>query len=169
MARVVFGVGGVHRVWWLRRSSVDRPTPWAQRGGRVDVPRRLDPGELCASDRATAFCGVGGLSHGFRRVGFRVSAGIEVDKTCKHAFGSRTWRRGGEGGCEPGAGSARTPVDRQRSFGAGQEAESLKGGAQKPRQVQGALRGSCRSVRPGAGSSDGSDGNRAGVMNVGRW
>ena len=32
------------------------------------------------------FCGVGGLSHGFRRVGFRVSAGVDVDRTCKHAF-----------------------------------------------------------------------------------
>ena len=32
------------------------------------------------------FCGAGGLSHGFRRVGFRVSAGIDVDRTCKHAF-----------------------------------------------------------------------------------
>lgn len=32
------------------------------------------------------FCGIGGLSHGFRRVGFRVSAGIDVDGTCQHAF-----------------------------------------------------------------------------------
>ncbi len=32
------------------------------------------------------FCGVGGLSHGFRRVGFRVSAGVDVDRTCKYAF-----------------------------------------------------------------------------------
>ena len=32
------------------------------------------------------FCGVGGLSHGFRRAGFRVYAGIDVDKTCRHAF-----------------------------------------------------------------------------------
>ena len=31
-------------------------------------------------------CGVGGLSHGFRRVGFPVVAGIDVDRTCKHAF-----------------------------------------------------------------------------------
>ena len=34
------------------------------------------------------FCGIGGLSHGFRRVGFRVSAGIDVDRTCQHAFES---------------------------------------------------------------------------------
>ncbi len=32
------------------------------------------------------FCGAGGLSHGFRRVGFRVAAGIDADSTCKHAF-----------------------------------------------------------------------------------
>ena len=32
------------------------------------------------------FCGAGGLSHGFRRVGFRVSAGIDVNETCQYAF-----------------------------------------------------------------------------------
>lgn len=32
------------------------------------------------------FCGVGGLSHGFRRVGFRISAGIDMDRTCQYAF-----------------------------------------------------------------------------------
>lgn len=33
-----------------------------------------------------AFCGVGGLSHGFRRVGFQISAGIDVDRSCQYAF-----------------------------------------------------------------------------------
>ena len=32
------------------------------------------------------FCGVGGLSHGFRRVGFQVSAGIDIDGKCQYAF-----------------------------------------------------------------------------------
>ena len=32
------------------------------------------------------FCGAGGLSHGFRRAGFRVAAGIDIDPTCRHAF-----------------------------------------------------------------------------------
>lgn len=32
------------------------------------------------------FCGVGGLSHGFRRAGFNVIAGIDVDPDCAHAY-----------------------------------------------------------------------------------
>ena len=32
------------------------------------------------------FCGVGGLSHGFRRAGFNVVAGVDVDGTCRYAF-----------------------------------------------------------------------------------
>ena len=50
---------------------------------------------MSASTRARAlndwsvvdvFCGAGGLSHGFRRAGFRVAAGIDVDRTCRYAF-----------------------------------------------------------------------------------
>ncbi len=32
------------------------------------------------------FCGVGGLTHGFVKEGFKVDAGIDFDKTCKYAF-----------------------------------------------------------------------------------
>ena len=32
------------------------------------------------------FCGVGGLSHGLRRVGFHVAAGLDADATCGYAF-----------------------------------------------------------------------------------
>lgn len=32
------------------------------------------------------FCGIGGLSHGFRRAGFNVVAGIDADGTCRYAF-----------------------------------------------------------------------------------
>jgi len=32
------------------------------------------------------FCGVGGLSHGFRRERFKVIAGFDIDKSCKYAF-----------------------------------------------------------------------------------
>lgn len=32
------------------------------------------------------FCGVGGLSHGFYRAGFRIAAGIDADITCRYAF-----------------------------------------------------------------------------------
>ena len=32
------------------------------------------------------FCGIGGLSHGLRREGFLVSAGVDADPTCENAF-----------------------------------------------------------------------------------
>ena len=32
------------------------------------------------------FCGIGGLSHGLQRAGFEVSAGVDADETCRHAF-----------------------------------------------------------------------------------
>jgi DNA (cytosine-5)-methyltransferase 1 len=34
------------------------------------------------------FCGVGGLTHGFEKEGFHVAAGIDFDKSCRHAFES---------------------------------------------------------------------------------
>ena len=32
------------------------------------------------------FCGVGGLSHGLRREGFRIAAGVDVDEQCRYPF-----------------------------------------------------------------------------------
>ena len=32
------------------------------------------------------FCGIGGLTHGFRLEGFKVDAGIDLDSTCKFAY-----------------------------------------------------------------------------------
>jgi site-specific DNA-cytosine methylase len=32
------------------------------------------------------FCGVGGLTHGFVKEGFRVLAGFDSDETCRYAF-----------------------------------------------------------------------------------
>lgn len=32
------------------------------------------------------FCGVGALSHGLKRAGFRIVAGYDTDRRCKHAF-----------------------------------------------------------------------------------
>ena len=32
------------------------------------------------------FCGAGGLSHGLRRAGFHVAAGVDADETCRYAF-----------------------------------------------------------------------------------
>jgi DNA (cytosine-5)-methyltransferase 1 len=32
------------------------------------------------------FCGVGGMTHGFLKEGFRVRAGVDVDRTCRFAF-----------------------------------------------------------------------------------
>ena len=39
------------------------------------------------------FCGVGGLSMGFRAEGFRVVAGIDVDETCRYAYEANTQAR----------------------------------------------------------------------------
>lgn len=32
------------------------------------------------------FCGIGGISHGFKRAGFRVVAGYDIDEGCRYAF-----------------------------------------------------------------------------------
>ena len=32
------------------------------------------------------FCGIGGLSHGFRQAGFQVVAGVDADETCRYAY-----------------------------------------------------------------------------------
>src|SRR2546428_2685440 len=34
------------------------------------------------------FCGIGGLTHGFYKEGFRILAGIDVDPSCKYSFES---------------------------------------------------------------------------------
>ena len=49
----------------------------------ADSPQRVDFNDWAVVD---VFCGAGGLSHGFRRAGFLIAAGIDVDRTCKHAF-----------------------------------------------------------------------------------
>jgi DNA (cytosine-5)-methyltransferase 1 len=38
------------------------------------------------ADVIDLFCGVGGLSLGFRDEGFRVLAGYDIDSTCRHAY-----------------------------------------------------------------------------------
>lgn len=32
------------------------------------------------------FCGIGGISHGFKRAGFRIIAGYDIDEGCRYAF-----------------------------------------------------------------------------------
>ena len=32
------------------------------------------------------FCGIGGLSHGMYRTGFKIIAGFDIDETCKYAY-----------------------------------------------------------------------------------
>lgn len=38
------------------------------------------------ADVVDLFCGIGGLSHGFRKEGFRVLAGIDLDSSCEFAY-----------------------------------------------------------------------------------
>ena len=39
------------------------------------------------------FCGVGGLAYGFVKAGFRVTAGIDTDESCRYAFETNTRSR----------------------------------------------------------------------------
>ena len=32
------------------------------------------------------FCGIGGLSYGFKKAGIEIKAGIDIDKSCRYAF-----------------------------------------------------------------------------------
>ncbi|MCK4493262.1 MAG: DNA (cytosine-5-)-methyltransferase, partial [Methylococcales bacterium] len=32
------------------------------------------------------FCGIGGLSYGFKKVGIKIKAGLDIDKSCQYAF-----------------------------------------------------------------------------------
>lgn len=41
---------------------------------------------FCRSAVVDLFCGAGGLTHGFFKEGFRVLAGIDVDRSCKYAY-----------------------------------------------------------------------------------
>lgn len=52
------------------------------------LPSVLD-GTVQASDSITAvdlFCGIGGLTHGLLQAGIDVSAGIDIDETCKYVY-----------------------------------------------------------------------------------
>src|SRR5947209_14312780 len=54
----------------MRRCRVSgRASAWCMRVGVIDL-----------------FCGIGGLSYGFRSEGFDVLAGIDSDPSCKYAY-----------------------------------------------------------------------------------
>ncbi len=40
----------------------------------------------CMGEVVDLFCGVGGVSHGFKRAGFRIVAGYDLDEGCRYAF-----------------------------------------------------------------------------------
>ena len=42
--------------------------------------------ERCAGSVVDLFCGAGGLSHGFLREGFQITAGIDIDEHCRFPF-----------------------------------------------------------------------------------
>ena len=41
---------------------------------------------MCPASVVDLFCGIGGMTHGFVKEGFRVIAGIDVDPTCRYAY-----------------------------------------------------------------------------------
>lgn len=62
----------------MRETRTDAASP-AKRGDIADATR----------PRGTVvdlFCGAGGLTHGFRREGYDVAAGIDVDEDCRYAY-----------------------------------------------------------------------------------
>jgi DNA (cytosine-5)-methyltransferase 1 len=46
----------------------------------------MKPVRKSAASVVDLFCGVGGLSHGFYREGFKIAAGVDADPDCRHAF-----------------------------------------------------------------------------------
>ena len=83
-------------------SNFSTPSCGLEAGKPVDglgrpVPHRPDgsgaPGSLGLASSAgpygsvvDLFCGVGGLSHGFRQEGFEIAAGVDDDENCRYAF-----------------------------------------------------------------------------------
>ena len=62
------------------------PVPNRSDGSRTPGPLGLaGSAEPCGSV-VDLFCGVGGLSHGFRQEGFEVAAGVDSDESCRYAF-----------------------------------------------------------------------------------
>lgn len=47
-------------------------------------------GGQAATSVVDLFCGVGGLAYGFAKAGLRVTAGIDIDESCRYAFESNT-------------------------------------------------------------------------------
>ena len=70
-------VEGDHADTTHGRSSVTAGT------GRIPAAEASDAPDWAVVD---LFCGIGGLSHGLRRAGFTISAGVDADETCRHAF-----------------------------------------------------------------------------------
>ena len=50
------------------------------------LPDRNGPEPIPGWSVVDLFCGIGGLSHGLRRAGFDVAAGVDADRSCKYAF-----------------------------------------------------------------------------------
>ena len=63
-----------------------RPIPYRSERGGAPEPPGLDGADGPCGSVVDLFCGAGGLSHGFRREGFEVVAGIDDDESCRYAF-----------------------------------------------------------------------------------
>ena len=63
-----------------------RSMPYRSEGDGAPERPGLDGADGPCGSVVDLFCGAGGLSHGFRREGFEVAAGIDVDENCRYAF-----------------------------------------------------------------------------------
>ena len=67
-------------------SGLGRPVPYRSDGRGTPQPPGLDGAAEPCGSVVDLFCGVGGLSHGFRQEGFEIAGGVDSDENCRYAF-----------------------------------------------------------------------------------
>ncbi len=65
---------------------MSRQAVWAGSKLRIETPSRTGYDATVPGFVVDLFCGVGGLSYGFKKEGFTVRKGIDSDESCRYAF-----------------------------------------------------------------------------------